>query len=249
MIPVWQTLPLPYLSMDESEISDDTFATALSDGAPVVLYLHGNTGTRGTFHRVEVYKFLSEQQGYHVVTFDYRGFAESECYPSEKGLMEDGRLVWHWIRAHAPSARIYIWGHSLGSAVATHLTQELHAVEDHPSGLILDAPFTSIIDAAANHPMSFPYRPVMSLFRYFVLEGFNERFESLARLKDIQCPLLIVHGRNDFIIPFDLGRQMYEKARALKGEENVAFLDCGETLHKTNYQSPGMVTALDKFIN
>lgn len=246
----WQILPKSYHTPGD-DINTD-FENILSDGSPIVLYLHGNTGTRATPHRVALYKYLAEQRGYHVITFDYRGFAESQCYPSERGMMEDAYLVWRWVRTHAPRSKLYVWGHSLGSAAATYLTKELCLSGTPPIGLILDAPFTDIVETASYHPFGIPYWPVMTLFHYFVLEAFQERFESSSRLQDISCPMLILHGHKDIIIPFHLGHKVYEIAIQTKklfpSMGDVDFVDCGNTTHKNNYASPNIDQALDKFI-
>lgn len=256
-VEVWQVLPRVYhVGKDKKDLvlSESNFQLALSDGAPVILYLHGNTGTRALYHRVEIYKYLAKEKGYHVVTFDYRGYGNSQCHPSERGMMEDALLVWNWVRKHAPNSKIYIWGHSLGSAAATYVTKELCDSGSQPSGLILDAPFTDVIDAAANHPITLPYWPwpVFPLFRYYVLETFEERFESAERLKHITCPVLILHGRNDIIIPFHIGKKFYNTVLEFKKTNpsmgNVEFVDCGDTNHKENYLSPQTHEALKHFI-
>lgn len=250
VLKVWQLLPRTFAH--QTPLSDEDYEHRLSDGAPIILYLHGNTGTRATPHRVAAYKFLTETKGYHVVTFDYRGYAESECHPSERGMMEDGLLVWRWIKKHAPNSKLYLWGHSLGSAAATYLAKELSGSGHHPEGLVLDAPFTNMVEAAAHHPFGIPFWPIMPLFRYFVLQSFKERFDSASRLKDISCPILILHGRGDIIIPFHIGERMYRIAQETRKANphfgKVEFVDCGDTVHKTNYKSPLTSTALDRFI-
>lgn len=253
---VWQLLPHTY--HDRTDIQDDaTYDSALSDGSPVVLYLHGNTGTRATYHRVGLYRHLAETLGTHVVTFDYRGFGNSECYPSEQGMMEDGLLVWQWLRRKAPGAKVFIWGHSLGSAAATYVVSELSSTDvvangSPPLGLILDAPFPDIIAAAENHPFSLPYWPWMPLFSRYILQSFHEKFESAGRLGQIKCPVLILHGQQDWIVPYHLGRRVYEVAVESR-EENpylgrVEFVDCGNSGHKSNWESPQAREAVKQFV-
>lgn len=247
-IGVWQVLPQTY---HQESIDDEDYPMFLSDGLPIVLYLHGNTGTRATHHRIGLYKFLSEEKNYHVITFDYKGFGDSDCLPSERGMMEDGLLVWEWIRGHAPSSKIYLWGHSLGSSATTYLTSNLTASGNSPNGILLDAPFTTIIDAASNHPFSILFWPVMGIFRDISLQHFHETHPSIDRLIDITCPILIMHGHLDYIVPYNLGYKMYEVAKETRkpGNGEVIFIDCGDTTHKTNYHSKKLIKALDTFIS
>lgn len=220
---------------------------SLADGFPVVLYLHGNLGTRGTYPRVGVYKYLSEERNCHVVTFDYRGFGDSDCYPSEVNMMEDGLLVWEWIRKKAPNARIYLWGHSLGSGAATHLTLGLQSLGTTPVAVLLDAPFTNIIEAAYNHPFGIPFKPLGERFYH----SMYEKHSSIDRILHIKCDIMIFHSRNDFVVPYHLGKKLYETAiskRDPKITGKVSFIDCGEQGHKYNYLSKELRVAVDKFI-
>ena len=246
-IGVWQILPLVY---HKQPVADNSFPNLLSDNRPIVLYLHGNTGTRAAYSRINVYKFLTEEKDYHVVTFDYKGFGDSDCSPSESGLMEDGLLVWQWIKTHAPLANMYIWGHSLGSGATIYLTSNLTASGTSPSGILLDAPFTTIIDAAYHHPFSTPYWPFIDIFKKLSLDFFHETHSSIDRVSTITCPILIMHGHKDVIIPFHLGFRLYEVALATRkpGSGKVQFIDCGDTGHKYNHRSENLRNALDTFI-
>ena len=248
---VWQ-VPAMTSWRDRSPVSEREYLSVLADGKPVILYLHGNFGTRATHHRVAIYKYLSEQRGYHVIAFDYRGFAESNCNPSERGVMEDGYLVWNWLRKHVPNNRIFVWGHSLGSAVAAHLTEELCRKQDCPKGIILDAPFTTIAEAGYHHPITIPIYPIKSLLKSLVLDsGLIEKFETVNRIHNLNCPLLIAHGHNDWVIPYELGMKVYRAAieGAKLDTSQVTFVDCGNTSHKTNYLSENLHKALDHFID
>ena len=245
-VELWHILPSDY--HDTEVHREEHYLKALSDDLPIILYLHGNTGTRAIYHRIKLYKYLAEERGYHVITFDYRGYANSECYPSERGMMEDAHLVWKWLRTNTRDSKIYIWGHSLGSAAATYLAKELCDCDTEPPGLILDAPLTNMIDAAENHPLGYGYWPIMPLFRYLVLENFEEKFESANRLKHITSPILILHGRDDVIIPFHIGEKMYRIGSEDKKKGEIEFVDCGESNHKNNYESHHAQSALNSFI-
>ncbi len=252
-VEAWHVLPTLYHEDINHESHKDEFIATLSDDAPIILYLHGNTGTRAVSHRLRLYKFLAEK-GYHILTFDYRGFANSDCYPSERGMMEDAQLVWNWIKSKAPHSKVYVWGHSLGSAAATYLVKELCGVTGGslPNGLILDAPFTDITDAGAHHPFSIPFWPIKPIFKYFVLDAFTEKFNSVDRVKHITIPILILHGQNDGIIPYHIGEKFYQIALEFKKSHpemgKVEFVDCGDAGHKTNYLATSTQEALSRFI-
>ncbi|KAI2594310.1 abhydrolase domain containing 12, lysophospholipase, partial [Homo sapiens] len=108
-------------------------------------------------HRVELYKVLSSL-GYHVVTFDYRGWGDSVGTPSERGMTYDALHVFDWIKARSGDNPVYIWGHSLGTGVATNLVRRLCERETPPDALILESPFTNIREEAKSHPFSVIYR-------------------------------------------------------------------------------------------
>ena len=246
-IGVWQVLPLTY---HKQSVADENFPDLLSDNRPIILYLHGNTGTRAAHSRITVYRLLSEEKGYHVITFDYKGFGDSDCSPSETGIMEDGLLVWQWIKKHAPSANVYLWGHSLGSGATLYLTSNLTASGTSPAGILLDAPFTTIMDAAYHHPFTFPYRPFIDIFKRITLDYFHETHSSIDRVSTVTCPILIMHGHKDVIIPFHLGYRLYEVAMTTRKSSSgkVQFVDCGDTGHKYNHHSVELQKALDTFI-
>jgi abhydrolase domain-containing protein 12 len=80
---------------------------------PIVLYLHGNTGTRANGHRVDLYKIL-RQLGYHVIAMDYRGFGDSsDISPTEVGCVNDALAMYHYIK-NLTNSPVFIYGHSLG---------------------------------------------------------------------------------------------------------------------------------------
>lgn len=154
--------------------------------SPVVLFLHGNAGNIG--HRIETLEML-HAAGAATLIVDYRGFGESTGRPTEKGTHRDARAAWEWLvreRGIAPG-RIVIFGRSLGSAVGTRLATEIR-----PAALILEAAFTSIVELGAHH---YPWAPVRWLSHF--------RYDTESYLKEVECPTLIAHARNDEIVPFE----------------------------------------------
>lgn len=132
-------------------------------GNTIVLYLHGNTASRGSGHRLDVYKLL-RNLGYHVISFDYRGYGDSDAIsPTEEGVVRDAMAVYNYI-SNLTSNPIFIWGHSLGTGVATNMLSQLNYLDDKGvRGVILEAPFTNIRDEIRMHPfarVSFPNKEI-----------------------------------------------------------------------------------------
>ena len=116
---LWHVLPAQY-----KDVQDERYSVVFGDGVPVIVYAHGNTGSRAVYHRVHLYQQLSAL-GYHVVAFDYRGFGDSGGSPSEAGLQEDLELVWNWLLPQVGDAPVFVYGHSLGTAPASKLAARL----------------------------------------------------------------------------------------------------------------------------
>ncbi|XP_006903251.1 PREDICTED: monoacylglycerol lipase ABHD12-like [Elephantulus edwardii] len=220
------------------------YEDALASNHPVILYLHGNAGTRGGDHRVELYKVLSSL-GYHVVTFDYRGWGDSAGTPSERGMTYDALHVFDWIKARSGDNAVYIWGHSLGTGVATNLVRRLCERETPPDALILESPFTNIREEAKSHPFSVIYRYFPG-FDWFFLDPITSsgiRFANDENVKHISCALLILHAEDDPVVPFQLGRKLYNIAAPSRSfrDFKVQFIPFHSDLgyrHKYIYKSP-----------
>jgi hypothetical protein len=175
------------------------------DERPLILYFPGNGGHRG-YRAREIHQF--SDLGCHVLYFDYRGYAENGGKPNEADLARDAQGAWQFATRElgVPSDRIVIWGESLGGGVATRLTAELCASGTPPAGLMLRGTFTSLVDAAAHH---YPWLPV----RWVMVD----RFPSIERIGNVTCPLLIIHGRRDTIVPFEQGERLFAAAPAESG--------------------------------
>lgn len=119
-----------------------------------------------------------------------------------------------------------------------------------PSGVILDAPYTTIKDAAFYHPFGIPYWPFMStFFKPVFIDHIEEEFPVVKYVQNITCPLLIFHGKRDLIVPFHLGVQVYYSAvHSAKDSNRVFFHDCGDSTHKKNYLSQNFSSALNRFV-
>jgi uncharacterized protein len=170
------------------------------DRAPVMLYLHGaRWNVEGSAPRIRRMQDL----GFSVLAIDYRGFGKSTPgLPSEDLAYEDARAAWDWLAARYPQRPRYIFGHSLGGAVAIDLASK---VQDE-RGTIVEGTFTSIPDVASS--MKWGWLPVGPLI--------TQRFESVKKVAKIGSPLLVVHGENDNLINIELGRKLYEAAKGSK---------------------------------
>jgi len=179
----------------------------------VILFCHGNAGNIS--HRLESIQIF-HRLGLNVFIFDYRGYGRSEGKPSEIGTYRDVEAVWQYLveeRQVSPN-RIVVFGRSLGGAVAAW-----SANRHTPGALILESAFTSVPDIAAK---LYPYLPVRLLSRF--------KYNTAEYLDEVDCPVLIVHSREDEIMPFSHGKQLFERARGPKefleisGTHNEGFI-------------------------
>jgi uncharacterized protein len=171
--------------------------------APVMLYFHHNAVNIGA----NVSQALQFQQlGYSVFLVDYRGFGQSEGeFPTEAQVYEDARAAWNYLtrERRIPANQIVIYGHSVGGAIAIDLATQ------HPeaAALIVQNSFTSMRDMTKRFGLYwlFPMK--------FLL---HQRFESLEKMKSVRMPVLIMTGTDDFQIPVEMGKRLYEAAPEFK---------------------------------
>ncbi|KAG5682183.1 hypothetical protein PVAND_011551 [Polypedilum vanderplanki] len=182
---------------------------------PVILYLHGNTGTRANGHRIELYNSL-RKLGYHIFAIDYRGFADSsEHSPTEKGCVSDGLAIYKYIK-NLTRNPIYIYGHSLGTGISLHMASIIGRNNnvENPNGIILESPFNNMREEIKNHPLSSIFRH-LPWFESTILKPIYDngfRFESDHYISDFHAPVMIMHAENDLIVPLELGHELYLKA-------------------------------------
>jgi fermentation-respiration switch protein FrsA (DUF1100 family) len=174
---------------------------APAEGArAVVLMAHGNAGN--LTHRIDHVRRMNRSLGLSVMVFDYRGYGHSEGQPNEEGIVADARAARRWLaeRAGIAENQIVLLGESLGGGVMVDL-----AARDGARGLVLENTFTSLPDVAARHYPIFPVRLLM-----------RNRLDSLSKIADYRGPLLQAHGQADTIIPFELGRRLFDAANEPK---------------------------------
>ncbi|MDB5869788.1 MAG: hypothetical protein JWP96_2120 [Polaromonas sp.] len=168
--------------------------------APLLLYLHGaRWNVEGSAPRIR----RMQELGFSVLAVDYRGFGRSSPdLPSENMAYEDAHAAWDWLAARHPGQPRYIFGHSLGGAVAIDLASQV----GDEAGTIVEGTFTSIADVVST--MEWGWLPLRALI--------TQPFQSVDKVARLGAPLLVVHGANDTTILPSLGRKLYEAAQAPK---------------------------------
>lgn len=168
--------------------------------APVLLYLHGaRWNVAGSANRMRRMQAL----GFSVLGIDYRGFGQSsKALPSEDMAYEDAHAAWNWLAQQHPDKPRYIFGHSLGGAIAIDLAANV----DDERGTIVEGTFTSIPDVVSS--TQWGWLPVGPLI--------TQRFESVSKVARIGSPLLVVHGAKDRLIQPALGRRLFDAATGAK---------------------------------
>jgi len=163
-----------------------------------LLFFHGNAGSlENRIHKLN--KFGEMKINFLIIA--WRGFSGNKGKPSEKGLYEDGQSAIQWLLEKGLNEKdIIIYGESLGTGIATHLSQN----KDF-AGVILETPFTSMVDAAKTF---YPYIPVNLLLK--------DKFKNEDKVKNINSPILIMHGEVDQIVPFAMGKRIFEVANEPK---------------------------------
>ena len=168
--------------------------------APVLLFLHGaRWDIRSSAQRMRGLHEL----GFSVLGIDYRGFGQSTAaLPSERMACEDACAAWRWLAQQHPQAQRFVYGHSLGGAIAVHLA----SVVDDAAGLIVEGTFTSVPEVIGS--FNWGWRGLTSRI--------TQRFDSAQRIHQVKVPTLVVHGSADHFIRPELGRALYERVTSAK---------------------------------
>ena len=164
-----------------------------------LLFNHGNAGNIA--HRLDSIR-LFHSLDLNVLIFDYRGYGESEGKPTEKGTYRDAMAAWKYLHENRgiDPHEIVIFGRSLGAAIAVDLASQVPS-----AGVIIESAFTSVSDMAAH---LYPWLPARFLVRY--------KYDSDVKIGRISSPLLLMHSRDDEIIPFSQGRELFAHANEPK---------------------------------
>lgn len=186
------------------------------DERAVLLFFHGNAGNIS--HRMLSLQVFNRLR-LSTLIFDYRGYGHSAGQPDEIGTYRDAEAAWRFLveKRGVPPSRIIVFGRSLGAAIATYI-----ASRHTPRALIVESAFTSVPDLAARF---YPFMPVRWLTRF--------HYTTKDYLERVSCPVLVVHSREDDIVPVEHGYALFETAQPPKdffeinGTHNDALLVTG----------------------
>ncbi len=163
-----------------------------------LLIFHGNAGDLSN----RIYK-LNElnKLDINILLISWRGFSGNNGSPTEKNLYKDAKAAVKWLNEKKVSNKqIILYGESLGTGVAVEIAQK-----DKFNSIILESPFTSIENSAKIY---YPYLPVRLLLK--------DRYDSISKIKKVNSPILIMHGKKDDIVPFSMGKKLFEEANSPK---------------------------------
>ncbi len=163
-----------------------------------IIYFHGNAGTLDDrIHKLNHFKDID----INFLIIAWRGFSGNAGKPTEKGLYIDGQSALNWIlKQGVKEENIILYGESLGTGIATEIAQNKNY-----AGVILETPFTSMTATAQKF---YPYIPVSLLLK--------DRYENEKKVKNIDIPILIMHGEKDNIVPFSMGKKIFKIANEPK---------------------------------
>jgi len=190
-----------------------------------LVYFHGNAGSlENRIHKLNHFQDMN----INFLIIAWRGFNGNKGKPSERGLYVDGKSAIDWLKKKGVDEKnLILYGESLGTGVATHLAQNKNY-----AGVILETPFTSMVDAAKNF---YPYIPINLLLK--------DKFENFKKVKNINIPILVMHGEIDQIVPFSMGKKIYEIANNPKYSYFTKYDN-----HMMEYDE-NLVLALKSFFN
>ena len=191
---------------------------------PVIAFFHGNGGALG-FRNFKVRPLLNE--GYGVLLLAYRGYSGNLGTPTEPGLYADARSVMKFLDTKGiPERNRVLYGESLGTGLAVYL-----ASMGHGGAVVLESPYTSIVDVAAAR---FPIFPVRALVK--------DQFDSLARIGKVRIPVFVIHGEKDNVVAAKFGKRLFAAANKPK---DAAFIPAAGHIDLYQY---GAATKIIRFI-
>ncbi|KAL4656236.1 protein ABHD12B [Arapaima gigas] len=247
---VWQTVPdSQWYNAQGKDLG--WYKEALKDGTPAIIYLHGNLGNRWECFIPSLmclFQVLSAAE-FNVLAVDYRGYGDSTGQPTEAGMTADAVHLYHWVKEYSGSSPVCLWGHSLGSGVATNAALKLQSDGFPVDCVILEAPFTNIYDITAAHPIYWLF-PGYEMFIHYVVTLNNMVFANDKNLKALRSHLLLLHAEDDNIVPFYMGQKLYQIAKDTKNKQ-VSMETYSRSLgfsHNGIYKDPQLSRKIWRFL-
>ena len=163
-----------------------------------MVIFHGNAGhlSNRIYKLNELYKL-----DINILLISWRGFSGNKGSPTEQNLYKDAEAAIQWLNENrVNNNQIILYGESLGSGVAVEIGKK-----NNFNSIILESPFTSIENSAKIY---YPYLPVKLLLK--------DRYDSISKIKTINTPILIMHGKKDDVVPFSMGQELFKKANSPK---------------------------------
>lgn len=187
----------------------------LDESLPLIVYFHGNAGHIGD-RMAKLNHFVAK--GFGLLAVSYRGYGKSKGLPSEPGLYDDAfTTVQNAMSSlQIPASRMILYGESLGTGIATQTAKTLADAGTPAKGLVLEAPYTSV---AARSQELYPFIPA----RYLV----RDKYDSITKIKDVKCPVLLFHGEKDVVIPVHHGHALL--AAAADPKRGIFYPEVGHT--------------------
>ena len=194
------------------------------ENSKTILFFHGNAGSlENRTYKLNHLKSLN----LNFLIIAWRGFSGNKGKPNEMGLYEDAASAIKWLKTKGIEEKnIILYGESLGTGVVVEIAQNKNY-----AGVILESPFTSMVNIGKKH---YPFFPVSFLLK--------DKFESYKKMANISVPVLVIHGKVDKIVPYVMGKKMYELANEPKFFYSQEYGD-----HMVDYDEK-LLLALKKFI-
>ena len=163
-----------------------------------ILFFHGNAGSLEN----RIYKLNHfENLDLNFLIIAWRGFSGNSGKPNERGLYDDAKSAVNWLKSVGiKEESIILFGESLGTAVAIEIAQNKNF-----AGIVLESPFTSMVEMGKKYYSFFPVSLLL-----------KDRYESIKKIKNIHIPVLVMHGKKDSIVPFEMGEKIYNSANSPK---------------------------------
>ena len=182
----------------EKDIKLKSWYSYLNPNKKTILFFHGNAGELGA-RTYKLNKFNDLDLNFLIIS--WRGFSGNNGKPTEQGLYKDAQKAVEWLEKKGINKKdIILYGESLGTGIAVEL-----ATKNEYSGIILESPYTSMIDMGKRF---YPFLPISVLQK--------DKYNSLKKLSMIKSPILVLHGKSDTLVPFYMGKKIYDAANEPK---------------------------------